>query len=111
MKHPRIYISGPISGRNMEEARAHFSEAEAHLKRKGFRTSNPLRMRLCTFLATHGCYRLCLLLELVWLAYTCHFIYMLDGWRSSGGARAEKTLARALRKRIRYEKRTKQPYS
>lgn len=109
MKHPRIYISGPISGRPRAEAHEHFLRAESELQRQGFRTSNPMRMRLCVWLADRGCYRLCLLIELVWLAYFCPFVFMLEGWRSSGGARTEKALAKALRKRIRYEKRLPAP--
>lgn len=103
MKRQRIYISGPISGRPLEEARAHFQKVEADLQRHGFRTSNPLKMRLPVWLARHGCYRLCLLIELAWLAYTCPVVYMLEHWQQSGGARTEKALATALGKRILYE--------
>lgn len=103
MKRQRIYISGPISGRPLTEASEHFAKAESELQRQGYRTSNPLKMRLPLWLALRGCYRLCLLMELVWLAYTCPVIYMLDHWQQSGGARTEKALANALGKKILYE--------
>lgn len=103
MRRQRIYISGPISDRPLAEACEHFSKAEAELRRHGFRTVNPLKMRMAEWLARHGCYRLCLLIELAWMAYTCPVVYMLENWQQSGGARTEKALATALGKRILYE--------
>lgn len=99
----RIYISGPISGRSLNEARCHFAQAEEMLRKKGFRTINPMRMRLCVWLARHDCYRACLLIELIWFAYRASAIYLLDGWRESGGACVERSLAFALGKRVCYE--------
>lgn len=85
MRRQRIYISGPISDRPLAEACEHFSKAEAELRRHGFRTVNPLKMRMAVWLARHGCYRLCLLIELAWMAYTCPVVYMLENWQQSGG--------------------------
>lgn len=99
----RIYISGPVSGRSFSEALAHFAREEQKLRTQGFRTINPLRMRLPVWLARHGYYRLCLLIELVWLAYRAKAIYLLDGWQRSGGSRAERSLAMALGITLNYE--------
>ena len=103
MKSQRIYISGPISGRDLDEVKAHFANAEKMLQEKSYKTINPLKMRLPLWLARHGHYRLCLLLELVWLAYRANAIYLLDGWQQSGGARTERSLAMALDIKLMYE--------
>ena len=60
MKQDKIYISGPISSRPLGVAINHFTLAEAKLQAMGYRTCNPLKMRLCVWLAQHGHYRLCL---------------------------------------------------
>ena len=75
MQKGRIYISGPISGRDLGEARAHFAKAEKTLRWQGYRTINPLRMWLPVWLARHGC----------------------------GGARTERSLAMALDITLKYE--------
>ena len=100
----RIYISGPISGHPADETQRIFMTAEGELQKQGYKTCNPLRMRLPVWLAHIGCYRMCLLIEMLWMAYTCRTVYMLDGWFESRGAKAEKYFASALHKRILYEK-------
>jgi hypothetical protein len=103
MKRDRVYISGPITGRDLAEARAHFQRAEDDLQRQGNLTINPLKMRLAVWLAHHDCYRLCLLIELVWVAYRADCIYLLRGWHDSRGAKTEKALAAALDLPVLYE--------
>lgn len=103
MTRDRIYISGPITGRPLDEARAHFRQAEGYLQRQGNRTINPMRMRLPVWMARHGHYRLCLLTELLWMAFRADCIYMLKGWHESKGAKVEKALATALGMPILYE--------
>lgn len=99
-RRDKVYLSGPISSLPLPEARRRFLEAERRMQREGWRTANPLRMRLPVWLALHGGrrwgYRLCLALELLWLALTADAILMLQGWQQSGGARAEHALAKAL---------------
>lgn len=99
-----VYISGAISSRDIAEVRAHFAKAEQHLKALGCKTVNPMRMRFCVWLARHGHYRTCLLLELLWFAYRCNCIYMLVGSKDSPGATVEFALAKALGKTVMYEK-------
>ena len=97
MKRDKIYISGPVSSIGLDEARRRFGEAEKHLQKLGFRTSNPTKMRLPVFLAAR-CgswgYRACVVLQLIWLCMTCQCIYLLDGWHTSDGARAERAISR-----------------
>lgn len=96
MKRDKIYLSGPISSIGYDEACRRFGEAEKHLQKLGYRTSNPTKMTLCVWLAQHGHYRLCLWIQLLWMSATCQCIYLLDGWHTSDGARAERAVARVM---------------
>ena len=107
MKKERVYISGPVSSIGLEEARRRFGEAEKHLQKHGYRTSNPTKMTLCVWLAQHGHYRLCLWLQLLWMSATCQCIYLLDGWHTSDGARAERAVARVMGITALYEQKRK----
>ena len=107
MKRDKIYISGKISGLDFDEACRRFEEAEKHLQKLGYRTSNPTKMTLCVWLAQHGHYRLCLWLQLLWMSATCQCIYLLDGWHTSDGARAERAVARVMGITALYEQKRK----
>ena len=107
MKRDKIYISGKISGLDFDEACRRFEEAEKHLQKLGYRTSNPTKMTLCVWLAQHGHYRLCLWILLLWLSATCQCIYLLDGWHTSDGARAERAVARVMGLTALYEQKRK----
>ena len=104
-KSDRVYLSGPISSIGYEEACRRFGEAEKHLQKLGYRTSNPTKMTLCVWLAQHGHYRLCLWLQLLWMSATCQCIYLLNGWHLSDGARAERAVARVMGITALYEQR------
>ena len=107
MKRDKVYISGPVSSIGLDEARRRFGKAEADLQKQGYRTCNPLNMRLCVWLAQHGHYRLCLWLQLLWMSATCQCIYLLDGWHTSDGARAERAVARVMGLTALYEQKRK----
>ena len=107
MKRDKIYISGKISGLDFDEACRRFEDAEKHLQKLGYRTSNPTKMTLCVWLAQHGHYRLCLWLQLLWMSATCQCIYLLDGWHTSDGARAERAVARVMGLTALYEQKRK----
>lgn len=107
MKRDKIYISGKISGLDFEEACRRFGEAEKHLQKLGYRTSNPTKMTLCVWLAQHGHYRLCLILQLALLCISCQCIYLLDGWHTSDGARAERAISRIFGLTALYEQKRK----
>ena len=85
----------------------HFTLAEAKLQAQGYRTCNPLKMRLCVWLSQHGHYRLCLLLQLLWMWWTCSCIYLLTDWHTSDGARLERSFARCLGLTAIYEQKRK----
>jgi len=85
----------------------HFTLAEIKLQAQGYRTCNPLKMRLCVWLAQHGHYRLCLLLQLLWMWWTCSCIYLLTDWHTSDGARLERSFARCLGLTAIYEQKRK----
>ena len=99
MKRDKIYISGPVSSIGLEEARRRFGKAEADLQKQGYRTCNPMKMRFPVWLALH-CgqfgYVACLLLQLLWMWWTCSCIYLLTDWHTSDGARLERSFARCL---------------
>jgi hypothetical protein len=107
MKREKVYISGKISGLDFDEACRRFGEAEKHLQKLGYRTSNPTKMTLCVWLAQHGHYRLCLILQLALLCISCQCIYLLDGWHTSDGARAERAVARVMGITALYEQKRK----
>ena len=109
MKRDKIYLSGPVSSIGLDEARRRFGKAEADLQKQGYRTCNPLNMRLCVWLALHGHYRLCLWIQLLWLSATCQCIYLLDGWHTSDGARAERAVARVMGITALYEQTKRKP--
>lgn len=109
MKRDKIYISGPITSIGMDIAPCLFRMAEEKLQKQGYRTCNPLKMRLCVWLAQHGHYRLCLWLQLLWMSATCQCIYLLDGWHTSDGARAERAVARVMGITALYEQTKRKP--
>ena len=107
MKRDKVYTSGPVSSIGLDEARRRFGKAEKHLQKLGYRTSNPTKMTLCVWLAQHGHYRLCLLLQLLWMWWTCSCIYLLTDWHTSDGARLERSFARCLGLTALYEQKRK----
>ena len=107
MKRDKVYISGPVTSIGLDEACRRFEEAEKHLQKLGYRTVNPTKMTLCVWLAQHGHYRLCLWIQMLWLSATCQCIYLLDGWHTSDGARAERAVARVMGITALYERQRK----
>ena len=110
MKRDKIYLSGPVSSIGLEEARRRFGKAEADLQKQGYRTCSPIKMRFPVWLALH-CgrfgYVACLLLQLLWMWWTCSCIYLLTDWHTSDGARLERSFARCLGLTALYEQRRK----
>ena len=110
MKRDKIYISGPVSSIGLDEARRRFGKAEADLQKQGYRTCCPMKMRFPVWLALH-CgqfgYVACLLLQLLWMWWTCSCIYLLTDWHTSDGARLERSFARCLGLTALYEQKRK----
>ena len=87
-KKERVYICGPISGRDIEERRRAFGEVKKLLEVMGFEAVNPLENGL-PWDAPHEAHMKAdfrLLIE-------CDYIYLMNGWSESHGCAAEVFLA------------------
>lgn len=95
----KIYISGPITGANINTTRLRFKCAEATLRIQGFTVANPMENGL----PEDAPYDEHIKRDLEMLA-ECDAIYLLNGWERSKGCRIEFNEAVKARKRITYEK-------
>lgn len=80
---PRVYISGPMTGRTKQEIDRAFNDAASLLKSKGYVTVNPTLISELPF-----SYDEYMEIDLKILSY-CDGIYMLKGWQDSFGAQME----------------------
>lgn len=94
----KVYISGRITGRNIEESKAHFRNAERDLKNWQYYPVNPFDNGLSDKESweTH-------MLKDIEMLFPCDAIYMLSGWEHSKGAKIEKYIAETMGKQIWYE--------
>lgn len=94
MHKTKIYISGKVSGLNYYYAYHKFAAADKYLSQMGYKVINP--MCLChRDWSWLRCMIVCL-----WHLIPCLYIYMLDGWEYSRGARIEYRIAQLLNKKI-----------
>ena len=94
-RNAKVYISGPMSGLEMEQYMVLFRRAEQHLRDRGYqRIVNPIRVWACRWPWLYRIvgYRLTLLYDL-WLLMRCDQIYKLPGWQLSHGANIESCVA------------------
>ena len=94
-RNARVYISGPMSGLEMEQYLELFRRAEQSLRAQGYtKVVNPIRVWACRWPWLYRIvgYRLTLLYDL-WLLMRCDQIYKLPGWRDSRGANIESCMA------------------
>lgn len=94
----KIYISGQISGRPIEEVAAKFEAAETMLKAKGYEVVNPLKNGI----TTNASWEVHVAMDVL-LLMGCKAIYLLPDWGFSKGATLEKNLAELTGKAIIYE--------
>ena len=87
-KKPKVYISGPVTGRDMTECKVDFNSAELWLTGLGYDVVNPLSYEVIE----HGSWEDYMRRDLKLLC-DCDYIYLLDGWESSRGARIEYNVA------------------
>ena len=84
----KIYISGPISGYDIEERRAAFAAVERMLREEGLEVVNPLNMAFPED-CTHEQY---MRVDIA-LLIGCDYIYLMKGWYGSLGAVTEYLVA------------------
>ena len=101
MKRPRIYISGRMSGLSETEIISRFRQAELELSVKDCKAICPCDF-MDLFVNVGMSYSDILLRDLDILS-RCDGIYLLENWKDSKGARAEKAFAEATNKIIMYQ--------
>lgn len=87
----KTYISGPITGLPIEQARKNFADAEARLKSAGMEVVNPM-----TLPHDHDKSWEAYMKECVVALMSCDAIYPIKDWHKSRGASMEVYLAHAL---------------
>lgn len=88
MKKPRVYISGPISGHDLEERRAAFKIIELELQSKGYEVFNPMENGLPADATTSQHMRRDLN-ELTREDNPYDYICLMDRWNHSAGCWTE----------------------
>lgn len=96
----RVYISGKISGLDKKEYMSHFADAEKKLLEMGHETINPAKYN--DMLPTTLSWDQYMWIDLFLLSL-CDGIYMLDNWKSSKGAKAERKMALKRHMVVMYE--------
>lgn len=98
-EHFTVYISGKISGLDLDVAKTHFKAAELELKERGFNTVNPFDLNADT-----AEWKDAMINDITFL-FNCDGIYLLNNWRRSRGARIERIIAQELGLFIAYQPR------
>lgn len=98
MDKDKVYISGAIAYYDMAERREAFSDAEMRLRGMGFNPVNPFKNGLPdeAHWREHMRADIRLLLD-------CEFIYMLQGWELSKGAKLELDVASSCGIKVLFE--------
>lgn len=87
-----VYISGKVSGLDIEVAKKSFQDAETRLIELGYDVVNPLKLSDDHDKTWESYMRVC-----ITHLTLCNAIYMLDGWENSKGAKLEYYLANELK--------------
>lgn len=90
-KKPRIYISGPISGHNIEERRKAFKEIQKQLQAQDYEPVNPMENGLPAEATTREHMK-----RDIELLMTCDYIYMMRQWTHSKGCKVEFDVATSI---------------
>ncbi len=91
----RIYISGPISGHDLEERKEAFAQAAEALSLAGWMPVNPFEKGV-----PDDAPRELHMKKDIELLLKCDGILLLRGWKESNGARAEYVVAKSIGLRI-----------
>ncbi len=96
----RIYISGAITGLDLQAAKNNFEAMEITLRNAGHEPINPMKVGLPEGENhTWAEYRLA---DLPFV-FECDAIYMLNNWQQSKGARIEKSIFEIMEKPVYYQ--------
>lgn len=95
MKQPRIYLSGPISGYDLEERRTTFRLVRKKLESMGYEVFNPMENGLPAEATTHQHMRRDLS-ELTREDRPYDAIFLMDRWNHSAGCMTELHVATAI---------------
>lgn len=87
-ERPKVYISGAITGRTETEYKTDFNSAELWLTGLGYDVINPVSFDPIP----DGTWEDYMKRDLK-LLIDCEYVYMLEGWSKSKGARVEFNLA------------------
>lgn len=95
MNTKRVYLSGPISGHDLEERRKAFKKVQQELEEIGLTVFNPLENGLPAEASTHEhMHRDLAVLTNEDIPFTS--IYMMRGWLHSAGCKLEFDVATAI---------------
>ena len=94
-KKPRIYISGPISGHNIDERRAEFKKVQLWLEAQQWEVFNPMENGLPDDAGTHRHMQRDLSV-LTSEEHPFDAIYMMKRWTHSKGCKVEFDVATAI---------------
>ena len=94
----KIYISGAITGRPIEDVRKQFDTAEDEWLAKGYEVVNPIHLCHKDNSKWEDYMRNDLINMLL-----CDSIYMLEGWYKSKGATLEHHIAKKLKFKVIYQ--------
>ena len=99
MDKAKVYISGAIAHYDLEERRQAFDRAERYLVLKGYEPVNPFKNGLPdeAHWREHMRADIGLLLD-------CDYIYMLQGWELSKGAKLELDVASSCGIKVLFER-------
>ena len=95
----KTYISGKITGLDLEDAKALFKEAADNLKEMGLTPLNPMEIIPYNEEFEWEDYMLADIKEL----FKCDAIFMLSNWKDSKGARVERAIAYEMDLTVFYE--------
>ena len=87
----RIYISGPISGHDMEERRKTFKMVQTFLEAQDYEAVNPMENGLPDGATTREHMK-----RDIELLMTCDYIYMMRRWTHSKGCKVEFDVATSI---------------
>ena len=94
-----IYISGKITGDEIQEAKAKFQAAADQIKNEGGDPMNPMEYIEVEEKKTWEQY----MKEALYLLLMSDEILMLEDWTESRGAKIEHAIAKTLKFKIRYQ--------